>query len=409
MRCAFLTIRMVDRGGLYRRYPTDLPCLVAAIRCGWANRSRRYAIQVFPSLCAFVCIRNVGIGKAVAETVSEQGFKPKYILVTGGCGFIGANFVRYVARNHPDVHITVLDKLTYAGNPANIDGLPQSQVELVIGDICDVSLLERIVPGCDAIVHFAAESHNDNSIFDPEPFIRTNVEGTMRLLEAARKYDVRFHHISTDEVYGDLALDDPARFGENSPYRPSSRTARRKPRPTIWCARGRAHTACAPPSPTVPTITGRTSMWKKFIPRQITSIMEGVRPKLYGTGENVRDWIHTEDHSSAVWEILTRGRIGETYLIGADGEMSNIAVMRMILRLMGCAEDAFDWVRDRPGHDRRYAIDSSKLRTELGWKPVRTDFRSRFASNHRLVCCQPRLVGARQSPPPKPRYRAQGQ
>lgn len=150
------------------------------------------------------------------------GIEPRNILVTGGCGFIGANFVRYVARNHPDVHITVLDKLTYAGNPANIDGLPQSQVELVIGDICDASLLERIVPGCDAIVHFAAESHNDNSIFDPEPFIRTNVEGTMRLLEAARKYDVRFHHISTDEVYGDLALDDPARFGENSPYRPSS-------------------------------------------------------------------------------------------------------------------------------------------------------------------------------------------
>lgn len=154
--------------------------------------------------------------------MSEQGFKPKHILVTGGCGFIGANFVRYVARNHPDVHITVLDKLTYAGNPANIDGLPQSQVELVIGDICDASLLERIVPGCDAIVHFAAESHNDNSIFDPEPFIRTNVEGTMRLLEAACKYDVRFHHISTDEVYGDLALDDPARFDENSPYCPSS-------------------------------------------------------------------------------------------------------------------------------------------------------------------------------------------
>ena len=288
--------------------------------------------------------------------MSEQGFKPKHILVTGGCGFIGANFVRYVARNHPDVCITVLDKLTYAGNPANIDGLPQSQVELVIGDICDASLLERIVPGCDAIVHFAAESHNDNSIFDPEPFIRTNVEGTMRLLEAACKYDVRFHHISTDEVYGDLALDDPARFDENSPYRPSSPYSLRA---TISnCSNN----------------YGPYQHVEKFIPRQITSILEGARPKLYGTGENVRDWIHTEDHSSAVWEILTRGRIGETYLIGADGEMSNIAVMRMILRLMGCVEDAFDWVRDRPGHDRRYAIDSSKLRTELGWKPVRTDF-----------------------------------
>ena len=278
--------------------------------------------------------------------MSEQGFKPKYILVTGGCGFIGANFVRYVARNHPDVHITVLDKLTYAGNPANIDGLPQSQVELVIGDICDVSLLERIVPGCDAIVHFAAESHNDNSIFDPEPFIRTNVEGTMRLLEAARKYDVRFHHISTDEVYGDLALDDPARFGLRATISNCSNNY------------------------------GPYQHVEKFIPRQITSILEGARPKLYGTGENVRDWIHTEDHSSAVWAILTRGRIGETYLIGADGEKSNIAVLRMIMRLMGQPEDAFDWVRDRPGHDRRYAIDSSKLRAELGWKPAHTDFES---------------------------------
>ena len=144
------------------------------------------------------------------------------IIVTGGAGFIGSNFIYYMLKKHPAGRIICVDKLTYAGNPANIDGLPQSQVELVIGDICDASLLERIVPGCDAIVHFAAESHNDNSIFDPEPFIRTNVEGTMRLLEAARKYDVRFHHISTDEVYGDLALDDPARFGENSPYRPSS-------------------------------------------------------------------------------------------------------------------------------------------------------------------------------------------
>lgn len=195
--------------------------------------------------------------------MSEQGFKPKHILVTGGCGFIGANFVRYVARNHPDVHITVLDKLTYAGNPANIDGLPQSQVELVIGDICDASLLERIVPGCDAIVHFAAESHNDNSIFDPEPFIRTNVEGTMRLLEAACKYDVRFHHISTDEVYGDLALDDPCKFTENSPYRPSSPySASKAASDHLVRAWTRTYGPGAPPFPTVPTITGHTSMWK---------------------------------------------------------------------------------------------------------------------------------------------------
>lgn len=156
------------------------------------------------------------------EMVSSEIFKPRNIIVTGGCGFIGANFVRYVAHNHPDVRITVLDKLTYAGNPQNIAGLPQSQVELVQGDICDAALLERIVPGHDAIVHFAAESHNDNSIANPEPFITTNVEGTFHLLEAARKHDVRFHHISTDEVYGDLALDDPCKFTESTPYKPSS-------------------------------------------------------------------------------------------------------------------------------------------------------------------------------------------
>lgn len=301
-------------------------------------------------------------------------FEPRNILVTGGCGFIGANFVRYVARNHPHVHITVLDKLTYAGNPENIAGLPPSQVDLVVGDICDVALLERIVPGHDAIVHFAAESHNDNSIADPEPFIRTNVEGTMRLLEAARKHDVRFHHISTDEVYGDLALDDPARFTEDTPYRPSSPySASKASSDHLVRAWVRTYGLRA----TISNCSNNYGPYQhveKFIPRQITSIMEGVRPKLYGTGENVRDWIHTEDHSRAVWAILTRGRIGETYLIGADGEMSNIAVLRMILQLMGQPEDAFDWVRDRPGHDRRYAIDASKLRAELGWSPMHTDF-----------------------------------
>ena len=222
------------------------------------------------------------------------------------------------------------------------------------------------MPGHDAIVHFAAESHNDNSIANPEPFIRTNVEGTMRLLEAARKHDVRFHHISTDEVYGDLALDDPARFTEDTPYRPSSPySASKASSDHLVRAWVRTYGLRA----TISNCSNNYGPYQhveKFIPRQITSIMEGARPKLYGTGENVRDWIHTEDHSRAVWAILTRGRIGETYLIGADGEMSNIAVLRMILQLMGQPEDAFDWVRDRPGHDRRYAIDASKLRAELG-------------------------------------------
>lgn len=338
----------------------------------------------------------------------NDGFRPKHILVTGGCGFIGANFVRYVARNHPDVHVTVLDKLTYAGNPENIAGLPQSQVELVVGDICDTALLNRLVPECDAIVHFAAESHNDNSIADPEPFIATNVEGTMRLLEAARAYDVRFHHISTDEVYGDLALDDPERFTERSPYRPSSPySASKAASDHLVRAWVRTYGLRA----TISNCSNNYGPYQhveKFIPRQITSILEGMRPKLYGTGANVRDWIHVDDHSSAVWEILTRGSIGETYLIGADGERSNIDVLRMTLRLMGQSEDAFDWVRDRPGHDRRYAIDPTKLRTELGWRPAHTDFECGMQgvidwyTNHRDWWEPAKVVT-------EARYRAQGQ
>ena len=338
----------------------------------------------------------------------NDGFRPKHILVTGGCGFIGANFVRYVARNHLDVHVTVLDKLTYAGNPENIAGLPQSQVELVVGDICDTALLNRLVPECDAIVHFAAESHNDNSIANPEPFIATNVEGTMRLLEAARAYDVRFHHISTDEVYGDLALDDPERFTERSPYRPSSPySASKAASDHLVRAWVRTYGLRA----TISNCSNNYGPYQhveKFIPRQITSILEGMRPKLYGTGANVRDWIHVDDHSSAVWEILTRGSIGETYLIGADGERSNIDVLRMILRLMGQPEDAFDWVCDRPGHDRRYAIDPTKLRTELGWRPAHTDFERGMQgvidwyTNHRDWWEPAKVVT-------EARYRAQGQ
>ena len=303
-------------------------------------------------------------------------FEPTNIIVTGGCGFIGSNFVHYVVNNHPDVHVTVLDKLTYAGNPENIAGLPAERVELVVGDICDAELLERIVPGHDAIVHYAAESHNDNSIADPEPFVQTNVVGTYRLLEACRKYDVRYHHVSTDEVYGDLALDDPARFTEETPYHPSSPYSSTKASSDMLV---RAWTRTYGLRTTISNCSNNYGPYQhveKFIPRQITNILCGIRPKLYGDGKNVRDWIHTEDHSSAVWEILTRGRYGETYLIGADGEKDNITVLREILRAMGQPEDAFDWVRDRPGHDRRYAIDSTKLRRELGWQPRHTDFAS---------------------------------
>ena len=304
----------------------------------------------------------------------SQDFEPKNIIVTGGCGFIGSNFVHHVVREHPGVHVTVLDKLTYAGNPENIAGLPEDRVELVVGDICDAELLERIVPGHDAIVHYAAESHNDNSIANPEPFLRTNVEGTYQLLEACRKFDVRYHHVSTDEVYGDLALDDPVRFTEETPYRPSSPNSSTKASADLLVRAWHRTFGVRATISNCSNNYGPYQHVEKFIPRQITNILDGQRPKLYGDGKNVRDWIHTEDHSSAVWTILTQGVLGETYLIGADGERDNLTVLRDILTVMGKDPDDFDWVRDRPGHDRRYAIDSSKLRRELGWKPVHTDF-----------------------------------
>lgn len=309
--------------------------------------------------------------------------EPERIIVTGGCGFIGSNFVRYVVRNHPGVRVTVLDKLTYAGNPANIADLPSDRVELVVGDICDAVLLADVVPGHDAIVHFAAESHNDASIADPAPFVRTNVEGTYQLLEACRRYGVRLHHVSTDEVYGDLALDDPARITEASPYCPSSPYSSTKAASDMLVRAWHRTYGLPVTISNCSNNYGPYQHVEKFIPRQVTNILCGARPRLYGDGRNVRDWIHVDDHSSAVWTILTRGRDGETYLVGADGEKDNLEVMRKILRLMGRPEDDFDWVRDRPGHDRRYAIDPTKLRRELGWRPEHTDFQAGLAQTIR--------------------------
>lgn len=298
------------------------------------------------------------------------------LLITGGAGFIGSNFAHWVAENHPETKMTVLDKLTYAGNRANLEGISNEQLTFVRGDICDATLVDDIFSSIDAVVHFAAESHNDNSITDPSPFVKTNVEGTFCLLEAARKHHARFHHISTDEVYGDLALDDPARFTEETPYRPSSPYSSTKAASDMLV---RAWVRTYGVEATISNCSnnyGPRQHIEKFIPRQITNILRGIRPKLYGDGLNVRDWIHVDDHSSAVWEILTRGQVGETYLIGADGERSNIDVLHAILKEMGKSPDDFDWVRDRPGHDRRYAIDSTKLREKLGWVPVHTDFPS---------------------------------
>ena len=301
-------------------------------------------------------------------------FEPNNILVTGGCGFVGSNFVRWTAREHPEVHITVLDALTYAGKRENLAGLPEGRVELVVGDVCDAGLLESLLPGHDAVVHFAAESHNDKALSEPAPFLRTNVEGTFRLIEACRARDVRFHHVSTDEVFGDLPLDSDGRFTEDSPYRPSSPYSASKASSDLLVrAWARSYGLRATISNCCNNYGPRQHV-EKFIPRQVTNIICGARPKLYGSGENVRDWIHVEDHCSAIWAILTRGRIGESYLVGADGARSNREVLAAVLRAMGRPEDDFEGVADRPGHDRRCAVDASKLRRELGWAPAHPDF-----------------------------------
>lgn len=308
------------------------------------------------------------------------------IVVTGGAGFIGSNFCHWVAKNKPDVHITVLDALTYAGNRTSLDGISGEQLTFVHGDICDASLVNSLFEHADACVHFAAETHNDNSIINPAPFVRTNVEGTFTLLEAARKYGLRFHHISTDEVYGDLALDDPARFTEETPYHPSSPYSSTKAASDLLV---RAWVRTYGLRATISNCSnnyGPRQHVEKFIPRQITNVLTGVSPKLYGDGLNVRDWIHVEDHSSAVWAILENGRLGETYLIGADGQRSNIDVMHAILSAMGMGEEDFDWVRDRPGHDRRYAIDATKIRRDLGWEPKKTDFVEGLKSTVKWYC-----------------------
>lgn len=302
-----------------------------------------------------------------------------HLLVTGGAGFIGSNFVHHVVE-HTDHTVTVLDKLTYAGNEASLAGLPSERVRLVVGDIAEAGVVDPLVAEADAVVHYAAESHNDNSLHDPRPFLDTNIIGTYTLLEAARRHETRFHHISTDEVYGDLELDDPARFTEQTPYNPSSPYSSTKAGSDLLV---RAWVRSFGVKATISNCSNNYGPYQhveKFIPRQITNVLRGIRPKLYGSGENVRDWIHADDHSSAVLTILDKGEIGQTYLIGADGEKDNKTVVEMILEIMGRPSDAYDHVVDRAGHDLRYAIDSTKLRTELGWTPRFSDFAAGLAA-----------------------------
>ncbi|BBX35105.1 dTDP-glucose 4,6-dehydratase [Mycolicibacterium mageritense DSM 44476 = CIP 104973] len=298
------------------------------------------------------------------------------LLVTGGAGFIGANFVHSAVGKHD---VTVLDALTYAGSRESLAGVADD-IRLVQGDITDAPLVGRLVGEADAVVHFAAETHVDNALAEPEPFLRANVVGTFTILEAVRSHGVRLHHVSTDEVYGDLELGSPVRFTETTPYNPSSPYSATKAASDMLV---RAWVRSYGVRATLSNCSNNYGPYQhveKFIPRQITNVLTGRRPKLYGAGANVRDWIHVEDHNAAVWRILSDGELGRTYLIGADGERDNLSVLRTLLKLMDRDPDDFDHVTDRAGHDLRYAIDASALRNELGWTPAHTDFETGLAA-----------------------------
>jgi dTDP-glucose 4,6-dehydratase len=298
----------------------------------------------------------------------------KKLLITGGAGFIGTNFVRLVLNKYPDYHITVIDKLSYAGNAGNLENV-LDKIEFVTGDICNQEVLDPLVEKSDIVVHFAAESHNDNSLVNPWPFIESNIIGTYRILEAIRKYKKRLHHISTDEVYGDLELDDPHKFTAETPYNPSSPYSSSKASSDLLV---RAWVRSFGIEATISNCSNNYGPYQhieKVIPRQITNILTGIKPKLYGAGLNVRDWIHVDDHNHAVMTIIEKGKSGDTYLIGANGEMNNKDLFEMMLELMGKPKDWYEHVTDRPGHDMRYAIDSSKLQSELNWKPKYTNFK----------------------------------
>jgi dTDP-glucose 4,6-dehydratase len=301
------------------------------------------------------------------------------VLVTGGAGFIGSNFVLRARERRPQWSLTVLDAMTYAANPASLDPV-RGEVEVIEGSTTDAALVDQLVADHDVVVHFAAETHNDNSLDSPWPFVEANVIGTFQVLEAARRHRKRIHHVSTDEVYGDLELDDPAKFTEATPVNPSSPYSATKASADLlvraWIRSFGIHATISNCSNNY----GPRQHVEKFIPRQITGILQGMRPRLYGAGLNVRDWIHVDDHNDAVIAILEQGRLGETYLIGADGETNNRDVIAMLLELMGKPADWFEHVNDRPGHDLRYAIDASKLRAETDWQPRYRDLRSGLAA-----------------------------
>jgi dTDP-glucose 4,6-dehydratase len=292
------------------------------------------------------------------------------ILVTGGAGFIGANFVHHILKKYSDYKVINLDLLTYAGNLENLKEVESNEnYEFVKGDICDKELMMDLVSKVDVVVHFAAESHVDRSILDSDAFVKTNVLGTLALLEAAKNNgNKRFHHVSTDEVYGSLSSDDPA-FNESTPYDPRSPYSASKAS-SDHLVRAYFHTHNLPI--TISNCSNNYGPYQfpeKLIPLFVTNLIEGKKVPVYGTGENVRDWLHVSDHCEAIDRIIHDGKIGETYCVGGDAEKTNMEITHEILSAMGEGEDVIEYVEDRKGHDKRYAIDFSKIKKELGWEP----------------------------------------
>lgn len=297
------------------------------------------------------------------------------VLVTGGAGFIGSHFVEWTVKNRPEVGLTVLDKLTYA-SVVGKDTVQSLGVPLIIGDIANPADVAKAASGVDVIVNFAAETHNDNSIDGPDIFFLTNVLGTLELVKYAAAHDLRFHQISTDEVFGDLPLDSTEKFTEDSPYKPSSPySASKAAADHIVRAWVRTYGLRA-------TISNCSNNYgprqhpEKLIPKTIELLSRGESPILYGNGENIRDWIHVEDHVRGVWAVLERGPIGETFLFGSDCEMTNKEVVKKILEAKGFANNYLEFVSDRKGHDLRYAINSQKSRSKLQWFPIHASLES---------------------------------
>jgi len=296
------------------------------------------------------------------------------LLVTGGAGFIGSNFIRYIFKKRPDHEIVNLDLLTYAGNLENLKDIENNKnYKFIKGDIADKELVNSLVKDCDAIVNFAAESHVDRSILDSSDFIRTNIVGTHNLLEAAKNNRLkRFHHISTDEVFGHLGPNDPA-FNENTPYAPRSPYSASKAA-SDHLVRAYFHTFGLPA--TISNCSNNYGFFhfpEKLIPLAITNLIEGKKIPVYGDGLQIRDWLFVEDHCEAIDLIISKGKLGETYCVGGNSEKTNMEIVKKILKLLNRDEEMIEYVKDRLGHDRRYAIDFSKIKSELGWQP-RTSF-----------------------------------